>query len=150
MVAEFDGLTWSKPKAIRRFLVEQRDHLGHLADAFGSGGWEDLLGSVRQAGVPKPGKRMCDLLRCVVGDPFRPPPPIAPAVLAWNDGIAVKLATSIDRERDFSPERMGILADALEEAGLDDRDVLGHLRGPGPHCHGCHAVDAIMEQPTRR
>src|SRR5262245_17016170 len=144
VVAEFDGLAWSKPRKVRRFFIEQRDHLGHLADAFGSGGWEGLLGSVGQAGGLMQGSRMCDPLRCIVGDPFRTLPPISPAVLDWNDGIAVKMAMRTDHERDFSPGRMGILADALEEAGLDDRDVLGHLRGSGPHVRGCWVVDLLL------
>jgi hypothetical protein len=52
------------------------------------------------------------LLRDIVGNPFRPPPPIPAAVLSWNDGSVVKLATAIYEERDFSPASMGVLADA--------------------------------------
>jgi len=37
-----------------------------------------------------------------------------------------------------------ILADALEEAGCDDVDVLAHLRGPGPHARGCWALDLVL------
>src|SRR5262245_21422731 len=65
--------------------------------------------------------------------PFRPLPAISPSVLAWDDGCVVKLATSVYEERDFSPESMGILADALEEAGVTDAELLGHLRSNGPH-----------------
>jgi hypothetical protein len=36
------------------------------------------------------------------------------------------------------------LADALEEAGCTDANLLGHLRGPGPHALGCHALDAVL------
>jgi hypothetical protein len=35
------------------------------------------------------------------------------------------------------------LADLLEEAGLTDAELLGHLRGPGPHALGCWALDAV-------
>jgi hypothetical protein len=38
---------------------------------------------------------------------------------------------------------LGVLADALEEAGCADEAMLGHLRGPGPHVAGCWAVDAL-------
>jgi hypothetical protein len=34
-------------------------------------------------------------------------------------------------------------ADALEEAGCDNADLLAHLRGPGPHARGFHAVDLL-------
>jgi hypothetical protein len=40
--------------------------------------------------------------------------------------------------------RLAVLADALEEAGHDQVDVLGHLRGPGPHVRGCWAVDLLL------
>jgi len=37
-----------------------------------------------------------------------------------------------------------ILADALEDAGCDNADILSHLRGPGPHVRGCWVMDAIL------
>jgi hypothetical protein len=37
-----------------------------------------------------------------------------------------------------------VLADALEEAGCGDADLLGHLRSPGPHVRGCLAVDLLL------
>jgi hypothetical protein len=36
-----------------------------------------------------------------------------------------------------------VLADALEEAGCSDADILGHLRGPGPHTRGCCLTDML-------
>jgi hypothetical protein len=42
----------------------------------------------------------------------------------------------------LDPARLLVLADALEEAGAADADLLGHLRGPGPHVKGCFAVEA--------
>jgi hypothetical protein len=143
MVAEFDGLCWSKPGAVRRFFREQRDNLGHLADA-SEGAVEGLLDPVGQAGGLKQGKRMGDLLRCIAGDPFRPLPPVPAAIPAWNDGVIARLAVRIHEERDFTRGSMGDLADALEEAGLDDQDVLEHLRGPGPHSRGCHVLDWLL------
>ena len=40
--------------------------------------------------------------------------------------------------------RLAVLADALEEAGCDQADLLTHLRGPGPHVRGCWVVDLIL------
>ncbi len=37
-----------------------------------------------------------------------------------------------------------ILADALEESGCPDQDILSHLRGSNPHVHGCWALDALI------
>jgi hypothetical protein len=46
--------------------------------------------------------------------------------------------------RDFSA--MPILADALEEAGCDNPDLLGHCRNEGSHVRGCWAVDLILSK----
>ena len=83
----------------------------------------------------------CDLLRCIVGNPFRAPA-LDPAWLAANDGAVAKLAQGIDSERAY--DRLPILGDALEEAGCADPEVLSHCRGPGPHALGCWAVDLIL------
>jgi hypothetical protein len=39
---------------------------------------------------------------------------------------------------------LAVLADALEEGGCSNAEILSHLRGPGPHVRGCWAVDAIL------
>jgi hypothetical protein len=91
------------------------------------------------------GRIQADLLRDIFGPlPFRAKPVIGKGVLAWDAGCVVKLAAGIYQDRDFSSERMGVLADALEEAGVTDEDVLGHLRGLGPHCRGCWVVDVVL------
>jgi hypothetical protein len=85
-------------------------------------------------------------LRDIFGSlPFRALPALADGVLAWNDSCIVKLAASIYDERDFSDERMGILADALEEAGVAAEEVLGHCRQQGAvHVRGCWLVDLLI------
>jgi hypothetical protein len=79
-----------------------------------------------------------DLVRCIVGNPFRPviidPAWVSPDVLA--------LARVIYNEGGF--DRLPFLADALQASGCDDADILDHCRGPGPHVKGCWAVDAIL------
>jgi hypothetical protein len=84
-------------------------------------------------------KRSAVLLRDICGNPFRPSPPLPPAVLAWHDGAIPKMAQTIYDDRAF--DRLPVLADALEEAGCRDADLLAHCRGPGPHVKGCWAVD---------
>jgi hypothetical protein len=55
------------------------------------------------------------------------------------------LAAAIYDGRDFSLVRMGVLADALEEAGVTDEKILGHCRGQGAvHCRGCWVVDLVL------
>jgi hypothetical protein len=40
--------------------------------------------------------------------------------------------------------RLAVLADALEEAGCADADLLVHLRGPGPHARGCWVLELLL------
>jgi hypothetical protein len=81
------------------------------------------------------------LLRDLLGNPFRPAA-VNPAWLDWQDGAPVRMAQAI-----YDGGRFGdlpVLADALEEAGCTDPDILGHCRGPGPHARGCWVVDALL------
>jgi hypothetical protein len=39
-----------------------------------------------------------------------------------------------------------ILADALEEAGCTDPEILGHCRGEEEHVRGCWVVDLILDK----
>jgi hypothetical protein len=82
------------------------------------------------------------LLRCIFGNPFRPAPPIAPAWLSWNSGTVPRLAAAIYEDRAF--DRLPVLADALEDAGGADAELLDHCRGPGPHARGCWVVDLLL------
>jgi hypothetical protein len=46
----------------------------------------------------------------------------------------------------LEPVRLAVLADALEEAGCDNADILRHLREPGEHVRGCWVVDLILSK----
>jgi hypothetical protein len=81
------------------------------------------------------------LLRDIFGPlPFRDIR-VPAQVLAWNDGCVVRLATAIYEGREFTPERMGVLADALEDAGGDNAEILNHCRLAGVHVRGCFVID---------
>jgi hypothetical protein len=81
------------------------------------------------------------LFRDIIGPlPFRPVA-FAPTLLT---SLVTGLAQAIYGERAF--ERMPILADALEEAGCTDAEVLAHCRGSGPHVRGCWVVDLILAE----
>jgi hypothetical protein len=82
------------------------------------------------------------LLHCIFGNPFRAPPSIDLAWLAYNDGAVRKLAQSIYDERAFG--RLLMLADAVEEAGCADAGILAHCREPGEHVRGCWVVDLLF------
>ena len=78
------------------------------------------------------------ILRDVVGNPFRS------AIFdpCWRTPNVVALARRIYDERAF--DRLPELADALEAAGCDDADILGHCRGAGPHVRGCWVIDLVL------
>jgi hypothetical protein len=117
-----EDVNWSSPEGSARSVA------GYTAEVLG----------------PDEPAHQCRLLRDVIGNPFRRRPPLPPAVLAWNKGTVTKLARGIYDEGAF--DRLPVLADALLDAGCDDEEPMGHLRGPGPHVRGCWAVDSLLER----
>jgi hypothetical protein len=79
-----------------------------------------------------------DLVRDVFGNPLRKVK-FSPE---WRTDTAVTLASQMYESRDFSA--MPILADALQDAGCDNDDILAHCRGDGPHVRGCWVVDLVL------
>src|SRR5262245_18565522 len=83
--------------------------------------------------------------RDVAGNPFRP---IA-LNPNWLTPTVINLAAAAYEERvlpsgELDTARLAVLSDALEDAGCEDADLLGHLRSPRPHVRGCWAVDLIL------
>lgn len=77
-------------------------------------------------------------VRDIFGNPFRPV-----AVDAyWRSSAVTALAKSIYEEQRF--DRLPILADALEDAGCENENILNHCRCDGPHVRGCWVVDLIL------
>lgn len=66
--------------------------------------------------------------------------PISPDP-SWLTSIVVSLADGIYTDRAF--DRLPILADALQDAGCDDIDILAHCRSDGPHVRGCWVIDLL-------
>jgi hypothetical protein len=66
---------------------------------------------------------------------------IDPAWLEWNHGTVKSLATAIQKESAF--DRLPVLADALQEAGCQNEDILSYCHFPGKHLHYCWVVDFI-------
>jgi hypothetical protein len=83
------------------------------------------------------------LLRDIFGPlPFRPVA-VDPSWLSWNAGTVGELARVIYEERRFAD--LPVLADALEEAGCTEEDILGHCRQQGQvHVRGCWVVDLLL------
>jgi hypothetical protein len=86
----------------------------------------------------KRGQWQAAVLRCIFSNRFRPVN-FAPE---WRTDTALSLARQMYESRDFSA--LPILADALQDAGCDNADILSHCRSYGPHVRGCWVVDLLL------
>lgn len=126
--------------------IWQPGHDPALASAAFAAGY--ALSSPRRAFVhaaraarEEPAERLaqCRLLRELFGNPFRPfflePEWRTPAVLA--------IASHVYQHEAFA--ELPVLADALEDSGCLDEQLLDHCRTtPAGHIRGCWAVDAVL------
>jgi hypothetical protein len=123
----------------------------------------DAVWQLRRAGHDVD-REMVAILHDVFGNPFRPvgfdPPAWFGPFLAkvgesahqmlgelnpaWRTPTVVALASQMYQSRDFST--MPILADALQETGCDNEDLLNHCHAPGPHVRGCWVVDWVLKK----
>ena len=53
-----------------------------------------------------------------------------------------RIAQAIYEDRTFN--NLPVLADALEETGCYNADILAHCRQPGEHVRGCWVVDLLL------
>jgi hypothetical protein len=81
----------------------------------------------------------CRLIREIFGNPFRASPAID---VTWLTPLVVELGGTIYERRSF--DRMPALADALEEAGCHNADILDHCRSQTQHVRGCWVVDTLL------
>ena len=78
---------------------------------------------------------LCDIF----GNPFRP----VAFSAEWRTDTAVLLARQMYESREFGA--MPILADALQDAGCDNPDILDHCRDTTlAHVRGCWVVDLVL------
>ena len=109
----------------------QRRHWGDI-----DGRWFELHAAEADR-VSREGMR---LLKDIAGNPYQP----VSLALEWRSADALALAGQMYESRDFSA--MPILADALQDAGCENDDILNHCRGPGPHVRGCWVVEAVLNK----
>jgi hypothetical protein len=101
-----------------------------------------VVAALARAGLPpSEPSRQAALLRCLFGNPFRSLPPLSTHWFVWGGGTVWSLAEEIYTGGHF--DQVGILGDALEEAGCTRADLLSHCRQPGEHARGCWAVDLL-------
>jgi hypothetical protein len=99
---------------------------------------DQLISSSRYRWETENGSYYGSLARCIFGNPFRP----VAFNPAWRTDTAIALARQMYDSRDFGA--MPILADALQDAGCEDEQVLNHCRDAGPHARGCWVVDGVL------
>jgi hypothetical protein len=78
------------------------------------------------------------IAREIFGNPFRPDG-FSPA---WRTDTVLVLARLIYESCDFGA--LPILADALQDAGCEDHELLAHCREPGAHVRGCWVLDLVL------
>jgi len=129
-----------------------RSAMGHMANAVAEtavvcaaadhpeGEFSGIADAVGAAAKRAELQQQCLLVRDIFGNPFRPVS-FSPS---WRTDTAVSLARQMYDARDFSA--MPILADALQDAGCNDDDILNHCQGPGPHVRGCWVVDLVLNK----
>jgi hypothetical protein len=103
--------------------------------------------SPRSKNGPRPLRRAyAALLRDVAGNPYQcwrgTQPTFRPD---WRTDAVIALAKGIYELREFTS--MPILADALQDAGCEQPDLLAHCRdAKNPHVRGCWVVDLVLER----
>jgi hypothetical protein len=149
----------------RRYLSPQRGsalfHAAYAAYLLAVSAVERALSDIQEAvwfgtsqgqrsAVATEEQGQSNLLRDIFGPlPFRQAR-IDSCWLAWNDGTVKKQAQAIYEGRALSggtldSSRLAVLADALEDAGCDNEEILLHCRQQGKaHVRGCWVLDLIL------
>jgi hypothetical protein len=129
----------------RRLVREAMQRRGQLR--YGAGAVEWVAATAHPSALVAAQRVAClggsDRLREVFGNPFRP----VEIDLVWLTPTIQSLAQAAYDQRilpsgELDVARLGVLADALEEAGADAA-LVEHFRRPGPHWRGCFALDRL-------
>jgi hypothetical protein len=169
-----DAMYWKPSNTLAAIAVSQNVY-ANFGSAHGDARWEEAQRAAKSARVAEL-QAHCDLLRDLFGEYLGPPGeegrwlpwgvergvhPTSQAEqwcllprarnlvvrrewLAWNTGTIPRLAEAIYEEQAF--DRLPILADALEDAGCSEGQLLVHLRTPGVHVRGCWVIDLLLNK----
>jgi hypothetical protein len=118
-------------------LVEVGTRAAWAADHFDSGRIDRVIFAEGPSGEYM--SRMRAVVWEIVGNPFRP----VHFNSAWRTDTALSLARHMYDRYEFGA--MPILADALQDAGCDNEDVLNHCRDASlTHVRGCWVIDLVL------
>jgi hypothetical protein len=137
-----EGLAFEASVALRMRKWAERDAAHAAAAAAQMRLFPGRVAANARAAItatPEPAKNQAALLRDIFGNPFRP----ATFDPNWRTDTALSLARVMYETRDFAA--MPILADALQDAGSEQQEILDHSRDPnGVHVRGCWVVDLVL------
>jgi hypothetical protein len=111
---------------------------GSADDAPPPSPWEEWY-AIRGAQYPE----FAEVLRDIVGNPNRASA-LDATCLRWSGGTLPSIARHVYDDGAYCD--LPILADALEDAGCTDAELVSHCRRPGGHVRGCWAVDLLLGQ----
>jgi hypothetical protein len=139
---------WADDDALGKEVaaLRKRVHAWAKQQRFGFSRWLPIFGAYQAAaptGAPVPGFLYPRANRALLADVVGPVPRATAFDPAWRTSTAVALARAMYDSRDFAA--MPILADALQDAGCEDKQLLAHCRGTKyPHVRGCWVVDLVL------
>jgi hypothetical protein len=97
--------------------------------------WRSVTGESPELRLSTERASQCDRLRCLFGPlPFRS---ISPSG-SWLTPTVMYVAQTIYSERDF--DALPLFAEALEQSGCDEPEILDHCREQELHVRGCWVV----------
>jgi hypothetical protein len=126
------------------------DGLRRVLDWVGAAAARDAGSGLRTAARREVNRLMCGVFHEVVGNPFLPRASVGPG---WTGGRAphwllrvgeTARAIAVGVQADQAFDRLPILADALEDDGCTDDDLLFHFRHHPTHLRGCWALDLVL------
>jgi hypothetical protein len=82
--------------------------------------------------------RLISQINDIFGNPFRS----TGIKRDWRTSTVLALTQGIHTDRVF--DRLAILADALQDAGCENEDILNHCRSESVHVRGCWVIDLIL------
>jgi hypothetical protein len=129
---------WIEPGEVAAFALKEAGGLAAQEGTQGAAAGREAFVAGLAAWEVERG-RQCALVRDLF-EPFR----AVDVDPAWFVPQVVALARSAYEEARWGD--LPVLADALEEAGCDNADVLAHCRGGDQHSRGCWVVDALLDK----
>lgn len=103
---------------------------------------EEELTAATERALAETGVHLADGLRDLVGPSLFRKPTGDRGWLDANAGRVRRMAQALYEERRYAD--LPFLADALEESGCENRDILEHLRSSAEHVRGCWALNLLV------